>query len=428
MMNLTEVAITDPPLLDAPDSGRAQPANLSASAKEISVALMTGGIDPHYAFGLSMALASRGVRLDVIGSKEMESPEMRKPSNLTFRNLYGGSRQNAAFSARLLLLVLCYARLIRYAATAHPKIFHILWNYRAELFDRTLLMLYYKVLGKKIVLTAHNVNAGERDGNDSLLNRWSLRIQYHLADHIFVHTDKMRNELVEDFGVNPAAVSVIPFGINNAVPHGALTPAEAKIRVGVTSSERTILFYGRIRAYKGLEYLVGAFDLLAGQNDKYRLIIAGELKKESQQYWRELQQRITERQLGQRIIQQIRFIPDEETELYFKSADVLVLPYTQIFQSGVLFLAYSFGLPVIATDVGSFRGEIVEGETGYVCRAGDSEDLARTIARYFESSLFHSLDQGRVKIKAFAERRNSWKAVGDKTLSVYAGLLQAAQD
>ena len=94
-----------------------------------------------------------------------------------------------------------YARLIRYAATAKPRIFHILWNNKFESFDRTLLMLYYKVLGKKIVLTVHNVNAGRRDSKDTRLNRLTLRIQYRLADHIFVHTEKMKRELIEEFGV-----------------------------------------------------------------------------------------------------------------------------------------------------------------------------------------------------------------------------------
>ena len=69
------------------------------------------------------------------------------------------------------------------------------------------------------------------------------------------------------------------------------------------------------------------------------------------------------------MILRIQFIPDEEMELYFKAADVLVLPYKEIFQSGVLFLAYSFGLPVIATDVGSFREDIVEGQDGISVQA-----------------------------------------------------------
>ncbi len=62
-------------------------------------------------------------------------------------------------------------------------------------------MLYYKMLGKKIVFTAHNINAGLRDSSDSAWNRWTLKIQYHLSDHIFVHTEKMKHELMKDFKV-----------------------------------------------------------------------------------------------------------------------------------------------------------------------------------------------------------------------------------
>ena len=80
-----------------------------------------------------------------------------------------------------------------------------------------------------------------------------------------------------------------------------------------------------------------------------------------------------------RVIEKIEYVPDEATELYFKAADVLVLPYVRVFQSGVLFLGYSFGLPVIAADVGSLKEEIVEGKTGFVFKPQDSSDLARTI-------------------------------------------------
>ena len=70
------------------------------------------------------------------------------------------------------------------------------------------------------------------------------------------------------------------------------------------------------------------------------------------------------------------FILDDETELYLKAADVLVLPYRYIYQSGVLFLGHSFGLPVIAADVGCLKDEIVEGQTGFIFRPEDPVDLA----------------------------------------------------
>ena len=118
------------------------------------------------------------------------------------------------------------------------------------------------------------------------------------------------------------------------------------------------------------------------------------------------------------------FVPDEDTELYFKAADVVVLPYTEIFQSGVLVLGYSFGLPVIATDVGSLKDDIVEGRTGWVCRPCDPVDLAAAIERYFASQSFQSLGQARQEIRAFAKARFSWDAVSRKTLAVYEALLE----
>ena len=122
------------------------------------------------------------------------------------------------------------------------------------------------------------------------------------------------------------------------------------------------------------------------------------------------------------IIERIEHIPDEEVELYFKAADVLIVPYVHIFQSGVPFLAYSFGLPVIATDVGSLREDIVEGRTGFVCQPRDSSDLARTIDKYFESELFRDLENRRLEIKEYANERYSWNKVAAITTAVYSNL------
>jgi glycosyltransferase involved in cell wall biosynthesis len=102
---------------------------------------------------------------------------------------------------------------------------------------------------------------------------------------------------------------------------------------------------------------------------------------------------------------------------------VLVLPYTHIFQSGVLFLGYSFGLPAIAADVGSLREEIVEGRTGLIFRARDSSALARAIEQYFSSDLFRQLESRRPEIKAYANERYSWSKVAAITAAVYVRLL-----
>src|SRR5271170_2017421 len=145
---------TNHQLLDSPSDLSVNQSNIGNSTSEIAVTLLTGGIDRPYAFGLSMALASNGIKLDVIGGSELDSSEIHGISEPNFFKLYRDQRQTIGLIRKLLNVAVFYIRLIRYAATAKPRIFHILWNYKFPLFDRTLLMLYYKLLGKKIVFTA----------------------------------------------------------------------------------------------------------------------------------------------------------------------------------------------------------------------------------------------------------------------------------
>ena len=389
----------------------------------IEAALLTGGGDRHYAFGLAMGLVSKGVVLDFIGGDEVDSHEMHTTLNLTYYNLRRNGRRNAGYIEKVWRVLSYYGRLVHYAATAKPRVFHILWNNKFEHFDRTLLMVYYKLQGKRIILTAHNVNAGVRDASDTWLNFLTLRAQYRLADHIFVHTERMRDELLGSFGVPRTSVSVIRYGVNNAVPTTALTHEEARQRLGIGSHERSILFFGNIAAYKGLEYLISAFERLVLEGGPYRLIIAGRAKEVSDPYVENLQRMLQRETVRERAILRMEFIPDEEIELYFKAADVTVLPYTRIFQSGVLFLAYSFGLPVIATDVGSLREDVVEGRTGFISKPGNSDDLAQMIERYFASSLFANLASHRPEIRQYVLERHSWDTVSETTRNVYREVL-----
>lgn len=389
----------------------------------IEIGLLTGCQDRPYAFGLAMALNSQGVDLDIIGGDEIDSPEMHTTPQLRFLN-FRGSQKQANFAAKLLKLLDYYAKLIRYAARSQPRVLHILWNNKIEFFDRTILMLYYKVMGKRIALTAHNVNQARRDAKDTLLNRMTLKIQYQLCDHIFVHTRKMKDELCQEFDVAEKSVTVIRHPVNNAFPDTDLTPAEAKRRLGLRDDEKALLFFGRIRPYKGIEYLLDAFRLLsANKRANYRLIIAGEPKKGSEEYLREIEQSVRRDFDQGQVILRIQFIPDEEMEVYLKAADVLVLPYKEIFQSGVLFLAYSFGLPVVATDVGSFREEIVEGSTGFLCQPGDPAELAKAVETYFASDLFKNLTVRRSELKDYANATHSWDAVAELTRKAYTEML-----
>jgi glycosyltransferase involved in cell wall biosynthesis len=231
----------------------------------------------------------------------------------------------------------------------------------------------------------------------------------------------MKRELLADFSVAPEKVSVIPFGINNTVPSTLLTRAEARERLGLAPGEKVLLFFGNIAPYKGLEFLIESLAKLNGASPAYRLIIAGR-PKNCEAYWAGIQESIARTGTAGQIVQAIDFIPDEEIEIYFKAADVLVLPYTHIFQSGVLFLGYSFGLPVIAANVGSLGDEIVEGRTGFLCNRCDAGDLAKAIERFFASDLFRDLPRRSQEIRDYANERYSWTTVGEITRDIYLKL------
>jgi len=244
------------------------------------------------------------------------------------------------------------------------------------------------------------------------------------VDHIFVHTDKMRQQLVEEYNVSKGKISVIPFGINNIIPKSDMTRGVARHRLGLKDSDKVMIFFGNIAPYKGLEYLVSAMAELKKRIAGLRLIIAGRVKdKGCENYWNKIQQLIDNNGLKQHVLLHNGYVPDKEVEVFLKTADVMILPYKHIFQSGVIFLSYNFGLPVIAADVGSIRDSIKEGETGLVFRAGDHKDLSKKIELYFNSNLYSEFEENKRNIIEYANINNSWSRVSEITYDVYQRLI-----
>jgi glycosyltransferase involved in cell wall biosynthesis len=385
------------------------------------VAVLTAGRDRPYALGLAGALIREEISFDFVGSNSVDSPVLHDNPCVNFRNLRDETK-NSRLGGKAFLVLVYYLRLMTFAVTSRSEIFHILWNNKFELFDRTFLMLFYRLCGRKLVFTAHNVNAGNRDGNDSVINRLTLWIQYRLSHHVFVHTEQMRKQLQADFHIQAGRCSVIPFGINSTVPNTSLDGPAARVLLGLNVSDRVMLFFGNIAPYKGLEYLVEAMALLPQDGTPYKLVIAGRLKC-LPGYWQGIEESISRLKLGSSIFSRVEYIPDEETEIYFKAADVVVLPYRHIFQSGVLFLGYNFGLPVIASNVGSLKEDVVENTTGFLCQPEDAVNLAKVIQVYFDSDLYRNLRVHREEIRVFASSHYSWSRVMTITKKVYSDLL-----
>jgi glycosyltransferase involved in cell wall biosynthesis len=241
-----------------------------------------------------------------------------------------------------------------------------------------------------------------------------------------VHTEKMKTELVNDYGVAAEKATVIPFGINSTVPDTTMTAAEARRRLGLPEAAKVVLFFGNIAPYKGLEFLVDALASVTSRLPECHLVIAGRPKPTA--YWVGIAERLASLQLDERVTRRIEYVPDEDTEVYFKAADLLALPYVEVFQSGVLFLAYNFGLPVVATDVASLREDVVGGVTGIICEPNSADALAAAIEAYFASPLYGELPERRKQIQRLARERYSWATVGRMTRVVYNHFVERPTD
>ena len=139
-----------------------------------------------------------------------------------------------------------------------------------------------------------------------------------------------------------------------------------------------ILFFGFVRKYKGLEYLIRAMPEVL-RSVQVNLLIVGEFWEDKEPYLKTIEE------LGlQGNIEIVdRYVPNEEVGLYFSAADVVVLPYIDATQSAIVSLAYAFDKPVITTAVGGLPEVVSDGETGFIVPPKDSEALAAAIVRYF---------------------------------------------
>lgn len=158
--------------------------------------------------------------------------------------------------------------------------------------------------------------------------------------------------------------------------------AEARARLGLREEERTLLFFGFVRRYKGLRYLLQAMPEVRRALPA-RLLVVGEFWEDEQAY-AELAE-----QLGVQgaVTLLNRYVPNEEVGLYFAAADVLVLPYLEATQSGVVQMAFGFERPVITTSVGGLAETVEHNGTGLIVPPGNTAALAEAIVRYFEEDM-----------------------------------------
>ena len=185
---------------------------------------------------------------------------------------------------------------------------------------------------------------------------------------------------------------------------------EASVALDLDPRNSYILFFGFIRAYKGLDLLIEAFSAEKLRNRGIKLIIAGEFYEDDKPY-RDL---IKKFNIGSDILIFDKFIRDEEVALFFSIADLVVQPYRSATQSGVTQIAFHFEKPMLVTDVGGLREIVADGRCGYVVNP-DPDAITEAIVDFYDNSREKSFIAGIRKEK----EKFSWNRMTSSILEIW---------
>lgn len=387
----------------------------------MNVAVFNGAGQPDYLYGLVSGINKMPLSQIDILDIDLSEHLFSSFEKVKFHCVFKHHNRNASFLEKSRNIIRFYFLQLIFLIFNKPKIIHFQWLDRYFFMDRIIIPLIAKIRGHKTVLTVHNVNALKRDNKDSFYNRITLQILYRLCNQLIVHTPKSSMELQNDFKIKSSKISIIKHGMNNKVIVRNISRDEARIQLNLNLKEKVILFFGNLDYYKGVDILIDSLKYINGEiGTNIKLIIAGNSK--SKQYLQILGKQVESSAFKQKIIANICYIPDEDIEKYFMASDCIVLPYREIYQSGVIFMAYNFGLPILATNVGNFVNDIVQGQTGYIINGMDPTIVAQTIEKYFHSNMYRELPATRQFIKNWAYNNYSWDLIGESTYSLYKSM------
>jgi glycosyltransferase involved in cell wall biosynthesis len=241
----------------------------------------------------------------------------------------------------------------------------------------TISFLLKKKYKGKILFITENYISHESRFIDSILTRIGLRN----ADAFLALSDAVLSELKKiSSGRKIYRSSLPPFDCYTTGSN--FTRDSGRKELNILSGDKVLLFFGYVRKYKGLDLLISAMPRALKQIPELKLLIVGEFY-DNVSFYINL---IEELGLKDNIILINKFVPNEEVGKYYNASDVIVLPYRSATQSAVLNVAYSFGKPVIAANVGGLSEFIKDGNTGIIVEPGSSEAISNGIIRYFEVS------------------------------------------
>jgi glycosyltransferase involved in cell wall biosynthesis len=353
---------------------------------------------PPYDHALCSALAASGADVELYTSRFAYSsvPEARgyERVELFYRAsaLVRGSSSTAQRARRALKLAEHVPDMLRYKRVAGTAdVVHFQWLSVQQLDGRLLPR------GRPLVLTAHDVlprepRAGQREAQRRLYERF---------DAIVVHSEHGRERLTGELGIDAARVHVIAHG---AFAHLAESPQAPP---PFQTDKKVVLFFGLMRPYKGIDVLLDAWRGI----DDAELWVAG-------------MPRMDISALQAQAPGNVRFVPrfigDDELAPYFRRADLVVLPYREIEQSGVLFTALAFGKPLLLSDVGGF-GEIAVRGAARAVPPGDPIALRTALRELLDDP--HALAELTLRAGELARGQYAWDPIARRTLALYEQLL-----
>lgn len=362
------------------------------------------GMD-YYDFGLARGLAVAGADVVLHTCDETQAPpdstfEVRR----TYRHIYGTDPvwiRGLRFlfgSLRALISSVFEGRRI-----VHFHFFHIGYP---ELLNISIARL----LGRKIVITAHDVESFV----ESLENPRLRRYVYRSASGVIAHNNVSKKELVEQVGVKPERIHIIRHGNYLGLVPALIGTEEARSHFGIQKNAHVILYFGQIKDVKGLDILLNAMPEVIARYPDAMLLIGGKPWKTDFTGYEALIENLG---IGAACVKRIRYILPEEVSLFFSAADVVVLPYRRIYQSGVVLKAMSYGKAVVVPDLPGMTELVNDDITGYIFKTGDPGSLAERLCSAFDS-------EERRKAIATAghdlvSRQYNWERTGMETIELY---------
>ncbi len=358
---------------------------------------------PPYDHALSAALAAAGADVELFTSRFAYGPVMPAAGYRREELFYPlAARIGDARARRLAKLAEHVPDMLRYRRRARSAdVVHFQWLTVQHLDGLLLPRPRRAAPARPLVLTAHDILPREaRPGQ-----RQAQRRLYAHFDAVVVHSEHGRRRLVEELGVEGERVHVIPHGV---LAHLAEQPAVegTTARAPFETELPVVLCFGLMRPYKGIDVLLEA----------WRGIEGGEL-------WIAGMPRMDIAPLRAAAPPGVRFVPrfirDAELPAFFRAASLVVLPYREADQSGVLFTALAFGKPLLLSDVGGFP-ELARTGAARIVPAGDAGALHEALTDLLADP------EG---LAAMAERaasagtgRYSWARVAEQTLALYRSL------